>query len=272
MFSVVIPLYNKENSITDTLHSVFNQDYNEFEVIVVDDGSIDASLRKVQEFTDARIRVIQQENQGVSAARNSGIKAANYSWIAFLDGDDLWKPNHLSLMKQLIDTYPSEKVFASSFEETNGRQMNGGMEPSTVFTLGVNEYFKRYLTFPNLLCTITIVADKDLLLQIGGFNPKIAIGEDLDLWARITQKTSIVKSCAITATYRLNAENRSDIGTYNMEKSFLKFIQFRQMKTIEEKKFYRYWIWHQLKFFLVRKELKNSMYLISKFGFYLLRY
>jgi len=91
MFSVVIPLYNKERSVKNTIESVLNQTFQDFEVIVVNDGSTDNSLEVVKSFNDERIRIINQKNSGVSSARNRGIKEAKYEWIAFLDADDLWE-------------------------------------------------------------------------------------------------------------------------------------------------------------------------------------
>ena len=102
MFSVVIPLYNKERSVKNTIESVLNQTFQDFEVIVVNDGSTDNSLEVVKSFNDERIRIINQKNSGVSSARNRGIKEAKYDWIAFLDADDLWNPNKLRIVAEAI--------------------------------------------------------------------------------------------------------------------------------------------------------------------------
>lgn len=90
-FSIVIPLYNKEKSITTTINSVLNQTCGDFELIIVNDGSTDTSLEIVQSIKDERIRIINQKNGGVSSARNQGIIEAKFDWIAFLDADDLWE-------------------------------------------------------------------------------------------------------------------------------------------------------------------------------------
>lgn len=103
MFSVVIPLYNKEKSIKNTIQSVLGQTFQEFEIVIVNDGSTDNSVKEVEKFDDKRVRLIHQENQGVSAARNRGIEEAQYEWIAFLDADDLWKNENLFEYKKAID-------------------------------------------------------------------------------------------------------------------------------------------------------------------------
>ena len=87
-FSVIIPLYNKEKYITDTLNSALNQSFQDFEVIIVDDGSTDESLEVVSRFQDPRIKIYKQENQGASVARNYGISQSQSDLIALLDADD----------------------------------------------------------------------------------------------------------------------------------------------------------------------------------------
>ena len=92
MFSIVIPLYNKPISIQDTLKSVKSQTFDEFELLIINDGSTDNSREKAAEISDSRFRIIDKENGGRSSARNLGIQLAAYSYIAFLDADDIWEP------------------------------------------------------------------------------------------------------------------------------------------------------------------------------------
>lgn len=97
LISVIIPYYKGENYVAETLQSIFDQNYSNLEIIVVNDGSPDEMLRVFDPFLD-RIKIISQENQGQAAARNTGIKHAQGELVAFLDSDDLWTPNHLELM------------------------------------------------------------------------------------------------------------------------------------------------------------------------------
>ena len=104
-FSVIVPLYNKENFVENTLKSVLNQNFTDFEVIIVNDGSIDKSEEKVKGFNDDRIKYFYQENQGASSARNFGIEKANSNYIAFIDADDYWFPNFLQEMFNNINEF-----------------------------------------------------------------------------------------------------------------------------------------------------------------------
>src|SRR5690554_2358538 len=110
MFSVVIPLYNKEKYISLTLKSVLNQSFKDFEILIVNDGSTDRSVEVVKKFDDSRIRLVDQPNAGVSAARNKGIKEAKFDWVAFLDADDRWDVEFLSEIANAIKKYPNNLI------------------------------------------------------------------------------------------------------------------------------------------------------------------
>lgn len=110
MISIVIPLYNKEASIAQSLKSVLSQEYDDFEVVIVDDGSTDGSVGVVEAMNDPRIRLIKQENGGPSKARNAGISEANGDWIVFLDADDELLPDALGTFYKLISKHPTIDV------------------------------------------------------------------------------------------------------------------------------------------------------------------
>jgi len=107
-FSVVIPIYNKGPHIQRSISSVLNQTFQNFELILVNDASTDNSLTEIQKFTDERIRLFQRTEPGPGgyAARNLGIEKAKGKWVAFLDADDEWYPNHLEKMHELTTNYP----------------------------------------------------------------------------------------------------------------------------------------------------------------------
>ena len=115
-FSVVIPIYNKENFIESTLRSVLNQSFLDFELILVNDGSTDQSEAKIKQFSDERIRYYVIENGGASKARNFGIEKAAAPFITFIDADDFWYPNFLEEMVSSIGKFPNHHVFSGAIE------------------------------------------------------------------------------------------------------------------------------------------------------------
>lgn len=122
MISIIIPLYNKEHTIQKTLECVLNQTFQDFEIIIVDDGSTDKGVSLIKDkFNDSRIRIISQENQGVSVARNTGIKNANGEWISFLDADDLWNEKYLEHVKNAIAKFPDSSYIIGGRKVLNVR-------------------------------------------------------------------------------------------------------------------------------------------------------
>lgn len=108
--SVIIPVFKVEKYIAATIQSVLNQTFKDFELLIINDGSPDRSMEICQQFTDPRIKMINQENAGVAAARNHGIRVAQGEYIALLDADDLWVPEKLAKHMQHLDNSPSVGV------------------------------------------------------------------------------------------------------------------------------------------------------------------
>ena len=119
-FSVVIPAYNVQDYIEQTLDSVFSQMFTDFEVVVVDDGSTDCTGERVMRYSDPRLRIIHQRNRGECCARNRGIAEATGRYVAFLDADDIWLPYHLQLAHDFFRSHPSANWYASIPEGFRG--------------------------------------------------------------------------------------------------------------------------------------------------------
>ncbi len=116
LISVVIPSYNKAPFICNTIESILNQTYSDFEIVIVDDGSTDDSLEKIeQRFNDERIKIIAKQNGGPSSARNRGVEESKGKWILFLDADDMLLPNALESFNKRISMYPKYKYFVGNF-------------------------------------------------------------------------------------------------------------------------------------------------------------
>lgn len=226
MISIIIPLYNKENQIQKTLDSVFSQTFQDFEVIIVNDGSTDKSIETVKVYCKTHniplvedkgiipntsysntIRLINQSNAGVSKARNTGIENAQGEFIAFLDADDEWKPDYLETQANLIKKYPDAAVFATNYEFKNS---DGKITPTILNKIpfeGQDGILANYFQVASCshppLWTSAIVAKKTALQEIEGFPCGITSGEDLLTWARLYIIGDIAFTKTIGAVYNL---------------------------------------------------------------------
>lgn len=266
MFSVVIPLYNKALSIEKTIESVLSQTLQDFEVVVVNDGSTDASAKIVESINDNRIRLVNQENQGVSAARNKGIAVATFEWIAFLDGDDIWFPTHLSEINKMIIRYPESKVFSTSFEYSDNRKLFKHKRDSDVFE--VNNYFKEAIK-EKLMWTSVVVINKSCFITTPAFNEKLNRGEDLDLWARLASKYTFVKNKEVTATYYVDDISSLSNGRSTFNKSILSTIELKN-KVGSERKYFKRLLVKRLKTDLKTLNIFEIIKIIIKHNFQLL--
>lgn len=205
MISVVIPLYNKEKSVASTLRTVLNQTFTDYEIVIVNDGSTDNSVAEVEKVQDDRIRLIHQQNAGVSAARNRGIKEAKGDLIAFLDADDEWKPEYLATQYYLFQKYPECSVFACNYEFRNAE---GNVTPTIIHKLsfagedGILINYFEVASYSNPpICSISIMVKKSAIRAIGGFPVGIKSGEDLLTWARLACQYRIAYSITPLAVF-----------------------------------------------------------------------
>lgn len=209
MISVVIPLYNKEKSITKTLQSVLAQTYTDYEILVVDDGSTDASAEVVRIVMDQtnKIRLLQKRNGGVSSARNYGIRNANSEYIALLDGDDLWEPTFLEEQVKLIHNFPRAGMWGVNYAFVKGERKNPCNQGLEIGFCGyVDNYFGT--SHNDLFCSSSVIIRKEVFKVAGCFDERISSSEDLDMWYRIILKYPVVYYDKVLAYYNQNAENR----------------------------------------------------------------
>lgn len=203
--SVVIPLYNKSAEISRALHSVMAQSLCPREIIVVDDGSTDDSAEKVKAFNSPQLRLISQENKGVSVARNVGLKAAMSHWVAFLDGDDIWCADFLATIAELIKRYPCCGAYGTSFfvEQNNER-----VAANTPTEEGLVDFFAEAMHHYVLIPSATVV-NRNLVLNLGGFPEGMRLGEDQYLWTKIARVAKVAFSPKKMVIYSRQASNRS---------------------------------------------------------------
>jgi len=212
-FSIVIPLYNKEHFIVQTIESVLAQSFQDFEIIVVNDGSTDASLEKLHTIQNPKLKVFTIKNRGVSHARNYGIKKASSDYIVFLDADDIWLNNHLEELKQLLEAYPNCGLYANAYEERIGKTIipsNYKNIPNTKNWKGIVEDYFDASIYSSIAWTSAVMVPKKILEAVNRFDEKITLGagEDTDLWIKIALKYPVAFNNKVTAIYNLHADNR----------------------------------------------------------------
>ncbi len=208
-FSVIIPLYNKENFIEATLKSVLNQSFTDFEILIINDGSTDKSAEKIIEFKDSRIRLFSKENGGASSARNYGIEKAQSNYITFIDADDYWYPNFLEEMYLSINNFPDQKVFSAAIEiETSKNVIPAVYSIQKKNDFEIVNYFSASLK-ESVIWTSCAVFHKSIFESVGLFDTTIKSGQDTDLWIRIGLIYPILFSWKILARYVYDANSLS---------------------------------------------------------------
>jgi glycosyltransferase involved in cell wall biosynthesis len=186
--SVVMPACNAATTIAASIDSVLAQDFADLELIVVDDGSTDATADIVRAVADPRVRLLQQQNKGVSVARNRAIAAARADLIAFLDADDLWRPDKLARQVALLRARPEVGLCytAQTIIDRDGKMISHyAAKP---------DYRGRCLPVllrSNGLGLSTVLTRAALLRELGGFEPSLRHCEDWDLWIRIATKAEL---------------------------------------------------------------------------------
>lgn len=244
-FSVIIPLYNKENFVLNTIKSVWNQTFTDYEIIIIEDCSTDKSLDIVSKIENDTIRIIRHEkNKGLSASRNTGIKNANANYLAFLDADDLWKEDYLQELFHLITEFPEAKLFATNYEEfysddkilvpeNNSKNLqNNSLIP---------DFFEISLAQP-LYCPSSFCVEKSIFETVGYYDETITFGEDVDFNIRANNEFLLAYCKKPLVQYLILSENQitqsklsgkiitnfDKFETKNHSKSLKKFLDFHR--------------------------------------------
>lgn len=224
MISIVIPLYNKAQTIAETLQSILNQTFHRYEVILVNDGSTDGSVQAVFDFLivqgfdivemstnhwitqDGKFTMLSQPNGGVSRARNRGITEAQYDYVAFLDADDFWEPQYLETIAGLIRKYGERcGLFATTYRFHHGKGRYSDLKLNHIHFNGADGILKNYFEVASHshppIWSSNVVISKTALNVVHGFPVGIHSGEDLLTWARLAARYSIAYALAPLAVF-----------------------------------------------------------------------
>lgn len=227
--SIIIPLYNKEKHIKDTLDSVWFQSFSDFEVIVVNDGSTDDSLKVIKSINESRLKLFNTKNQGVSAARNYGISQASANLIAFLDADDVWFNHHLQDLIDLHDEFPNCGMYCKAYDKKEGSIVIPSEFkniPKSPWKGIVEDYFESSLV-NSIAWTSAVMVPKSTYEKVGVFDTNITLGagEDTDLWIRIALNFPVAFNSKVSALHQLHSDNRISNSNTNI-RQFIDLDQY----------------------------------------------
>ncbi|MEB3220224.1 MAG: glycosyltransferase [Nostocales cyanobacterium 94392] len=221
VISVIIPAYNAEKMIRETVMSVLNQSFSNLELIVINDGSQDSTLDVLSSIKDSRLQVFSYENSGVCMARNRGIERASGEFISFLDADDIWTPDKLEAQLTALEKNPQAAVayswvdyideYGNFFHQGNYITINGSayekMLVQNILENGSNPLIRR-----------------EALTKVGVFDESLTPAEDWDMWLRLAELYDFVTVPSVQILYRTSS-NSASTNILKMEKSALKLVE-----------------------------------------------
>jgi glycosyltransferase involved in cell wall biosynthesis len=201
LVSVILPVYNGEPYLQESIQSILKQDYPNFEFIIINDGSSDASWDIIQQIQDYRVRVFTQENCGLPATLNRGIHLAKGEFIARIDQDDRALPKRLSAQILFLQTHPQIGVVGSAYRIIDATGTVIGIR----YPLCMPHQVKRHLFIGNPFCHGSVVFHKHIVLSVGGYDHEAPI-EDYELWSRLAGVTQITNLPDVLYDYRIGLD------------------------------------------------------------------
>ena len=219
--SVIIPVYNGEKTIEQTISSVLNQTLTDFELIIINDDSKDGTLEIVHQIKDPRIKVFSYARSGVSASRNYGIAHACSEFVAFLDADDLWTPDKLEAQLKVLQENPQAGV---AYSWTNCIDESGKfLRPASHISASGNVYEKLLLT--NFLDSgSNLLVRREAFNEVGVFDESVSPAEDWDMWLRLAARYHFVAVPSPQVLYRVYP-NSSSANVWKLEAACLQVIE-----------------------------------------------
>ena len=212
--SVVVPTYNRANYLAQTLDSILAQTFQDFEIIIADDGSTDNTAEVVRAYDNARIHYHLLEHGGLPAALNQGLRAARGKYIGRIDSDDVWLP---TLLAELVPVLENDARLGIVYARAQG--MDANSEPLTQL-LGLPERFPgetlKSLVYGDFITPIALVISSQAIAQAGGYDESLHGNEDWDLWLRIARNYGVAYVPRVLARYRYHAQGLTHAGSERM--------------------------------------------------------
>ncbi|KAF0180513.1 MAG: family 2 glycosyl transferase [Nitrospirae bacterium] len=246
LVSIIVPIYNASRFIDNVMGSIAQQDYENYEVIFIDDGSTDDSVRKIEAYNSSKVKIFSKENEGPAKARNFGILQAGGKFIAFHDADDAWHTSKLSKQVALFVTRPSlGLVFSNAhYVVMDSGKISGESVPSG---LDVKNITKELMTRGCFILTSSVIIRRDPLLSVGMFDSSLTFAEDWDLFFRISQRYEV------DYVREVLLEQRAHRGSITSDESK------RQTRILDERRVVEKMYAHATLYGLTDKDKKNML-------------
>ena len=255
IISVVIPVYNGAKTIKETIESVLEQTYQDFEIIAIDDGSQDNTLAVIDSIQNQRIKVFSYPNAGVSASRNRGFARARGEFIAFLDADDLWTKDKLESQLELLQQNPQAGVAYSWTDHID--ELGKFLKPASYTSCSGNIY-ERLLIGNFLSCGSNTLIRAEALKQVGGFDESLKAAEDWDMWLKLAPRYEFLVVPRPQVLYRVSAHSLST-NIFKMETDSLRVIEKAYNQAPESLQHHKKETLGFLYKFLMAKALEDSV-------------
>lgn len=224
LVSIILPTYKGEDFILETIKSVLQQSYSEFEIIVVIDGVTDNTEAVISNI-DPRIHIIKQENKGIAGARNTGLEIAQGKYVCFLDHDDIWHVDKLDIQVGLFNELPDVGVVYGEFKPWSGGDYDFPQKhlKGTECVEALSGWIYHRLLETNYVLFSTAIFRKDQLDKVGTFNESLPPADDWDLNVRLSQITKFYKHNDTVTLYRIHENQTSQkLQSVNYESDFRK--------------------------------------------------
>jgi glycosyltransferase involved in cell wall biosynthesis len=203
--SIVTSTYNGEQYLEESVGSMLGQTFDDFEFIIVDDGSTDNTLKKLQQMGDPRIRIIQQKNQGQTNALIAGVEQAQGELIARIDQDDYSLSHRLIRQVEFMDAHPEVNLCGSRFQELCGDDL----APQRVQFAQTDTEIRKVVSCFNPLAHSAVMFRRDAYMKVGGYDNKFSIGMDYDLFIRLMEIGQVHNIEEVLTVIRMHDESHS---------------------------------------------------------------
>ncbi len=220
MFSVIIPTYNRLELLKRAINSVLNQDFDDFEIIVIDDCSTDGTWEWLTNLENPKVLAFKNiTNKGLAYNRNYGASESKHTYLAFLDDDDYWLENHLSELKLIIEKHPNAGLYCNSYIIDYGNKKVDALHDNKYLSESITEFndFKCFINSNALCAPSTTAIKKTIFDEVGGFNINTTVLEDIEFYVKLGLKYSVVHNRKTTTIYAQNTGNHLSLNHVHLK-------------------------------------------------------